>query len=155
MRNACISIILIIILLLILICMLKQKKNHTDSVYRQYMINNDVNDNISKIFLNGWYSGILVKDEERLLQMTHPKAQINTYIGNGKNALEALEIIKRIDILPNYKITKYNMTLTNHNMVITHELLQTENNNRFTSLMTLSRDSYLKWKVLTWSFYGV
>ena len=125
MRNACISIILIIILLLILICMLKQKKNHTDSVYRQYMINNDVNDNISKIFLNGWYSGILVKDEERLLQMTHPKAQINTYIGNGKNALEALEIIKRIDILPNYKITKYNMTLTNHNMVITHELLQT------------------------------
>ena len=135
--------------------MLKQKKNHTDSVYRQYMINNDVNDNISKIFLNGWYSGILVKDEERLLQMTHPKAQINTYIGNGKNALEALEIIKRIDILPNYKITKYNMTLTNHNMVITHELLQTENNNRFTSLMTLSRDSYLKWKVLTWSFYGV
>lgn len=155
MRNACISIILIIILLLILICMLKQKKNHTDSVYRQYMINNDINDNISKIFLNGWYSGILVKDEERLLQMTHPKAQINTYIGNGKNALEALEIIKRIDILPNYKITKYNMTLTNHNMVITHELLQTENNNRFTSLMTLSRDSYLKWKVLTWSFYGV
>jgi hypothetical protein len=153
MRTACVSITLIIILLLILVCMLKQKQNHTDTVYRQYMINNDLNNNVGKIFLKGWYSGILVKDEDRLFQMIHPKAQINTYLGNGRNALEALELMKRIDILPNYKLTKYNMTLTNHNMVVTHVLLQTETNNRYTSIMTLTKDSYLKWKVLTWSFY--
>jgi hypothetical protein len=153
MRTACVSITLIVILLLILVCMLKQKQNHTDTVYRQYMINNDLNNNVGKIFLKGWYSGILVKDEDRLFQMIHPKAQINTYLGNGRNALEALELMKRIDILPNYKITKYNMTLTNHNMVVTHTLVQTETNNRFTSIMTLTKDSYLKWKVLTWSFY--
>jgi hypothetical protein len=155
MRNACVSIILIIILLLILVCMLKQKKNHTDSVYRQYMINNDINDSVGKIFLQGWFSGILVKDEERLFQMIHPKVQINTYIGNGSNALEVIEIIKKIDVLPNYKITKYNMTLTNHNMVITHEVLQSENNSRYTSIMTLAKDSYLKWKVMTWSYFKV
>ena len=137
MRTACVSITLIVILLLILVCMLKQKQNHTDTVYRQYMINNDLNNNVGKIFLKGWYSGILVKDEDRLFQMIHPKAQINTYLGNGRNALEALELMKRIDILPNYKITKYNMTLTNHNMVVTHTLVQTETNNRFTSIMTL------------------
>ena len=153
MRTACVSITLIVILLLILVCMLKEKQNHTDTVYRQYMINNDLNNNVGKIFLKGWYSGILVKDEERLFQMIHPKAQINTYLGNGRNALEALELMKRIDILPNYKLTKYNMTLTNHNMVVTHVLLQTETNSRFTSIMTLTKDSYLKWKVLTWSFY--
>ena len=153
MRTACVSITLIVILLLILVCMLKEKQNHTDTVYRQYMINNDLNNNVGKIFLKGWYSGILVKDEDRLFQMIHPKAQINTYLGNGRNALEALELMKRIDILPNYKLTKYNMTLTNHNMVVTHTLVQTETNNRFTSIMTLTKDSYLKWKVLTWSFY--
>lgn len=155
MRTACVSITLIVILLLILVCMLKEKQNHTDTVYRQYMINNDLNNNVGKIFLKGWYSGILVKDEDRLFQMIHPKAQINTYLGNGRNALEALELMKRIDILPNYKITKYNMTLTNHNMVVTHTLVQTETNNRFTSIMTLTKDSYLKWKVLTWSFYNL
>jgi len=155
MRTACVSITLIVILLLILVCMLKEKQNHTDTVYRQYMINNDLNNNVGKIFLKGWYSGILVKDEDRLFQMIHPKAQINTYLGNGRNALEALELMKRIDILPNYKITKYNMTLTNHNMVVTHTLVQTETNNRFTSIMTLTKDSYLKWKVLTWSFYKI
>lgn len=155
MRTACVSITLIIILLLILVCMLKQKQNHTDTVYRQYMINNDLNNNVGKIFLKGWYSGILVKDEDRLFQMIHPKAQINTYLGNGRNALESLELMKRMDILPNYKLTKYNMTLTNHNMVVTHVLLQTETNNRYTSIMTLTKDSYLKWKVLTWSFYKI
>lgn len=153
MRTACVSITLIIILLLILVCMLKEKQNHTESVYRKYMIHNDVNNNVGKIFLKGWYSGILVKDEDRLLQMIHPKAQVNTYIGNGRNALEALEIAKKIDILPNYKITQYNMTLTNHNMTITHTLVQRETNNKFTSIMTLTKDSHLKWKVLTWSFY--
>ena len=153
MRTACVSITLIIILLLILVCMLKEKQNHTESVYRKYMIHNDVNNNVGKIFLKGWYSGILVKDEDRLLQMIHQKAQVNTYIGNGRNALEALEIAKKIDILPNYKITQYNMTLTNHNMTITHTLVQRETNNKFTSIMTLTKDSHLKWKVLTWSFY--
>jgi hypothetical protein len=47
------------------------------------------------------------------------------------------------------------MTLTNHNMVITHEVLQSENNSRYTSIMTLAKDSYLKWKVMTWSYFKV
>ena len=153
MRNACISLILIFILLLIFVSILKEKQNHTETVYRKYMINNDINYNIANVFLKGWYSAILVKDEDRLLQMIHPKAQINTFVGNGKNALEALDISKRIDILPDYKISKINTTLTNHNMVVSHTLKQYENNNQYTSVITLSKDTYLKWKVLSWSFF--
>jgi hypothetical protein len=149
------SLILIFVLLLILVCSLKQKQNHTETVYRDYMLNTDLNNNVGKIVINGWFSSILVKDRETLFQMIHPKAQINTYMGMQNNALKSLHLITQIDLLPNYKIRRYQSTLTNNNMIISHELYQAENNDRFNSMFTFAKDSYLKWKVISWSFYKV
>ena len=99
------------------------------------------------------YSGILLKEKEKLNEMVHHKIQIDTYSGRGTNLIDTLNIINNIDILPNYKIKNLTTSLTQHNMVITHDLYQEENRNVFRGVFTLTKGIDLKWKVISWSFY--
>ena len=153
MKHTLISIMLIFILLLILICIIKQKKNNNDSPYKSYLMHNDINYKVSNVFINSWFSGILIKDTDRLFQMIHPKSQMDCYLGRGTNSLKVMELLSKIDIHPNYKIKHLHTTLTNHNMIVTHDLYQEETNTKYSSIFSLVKDSNLKWKVISWVFY--
>ena len=152
MKKTIVSLILIFVLLLILICIIKQKKNNINTPYRNYMINNDLNNNIGRILVNMWFSSILVKDHNQLFNMLHSKSQITSYNGTAQNPNKILDLVKKIDIHPAYKIKNLNCTVTNNIMTITHELYQPETNIRYNSIFSLVKDSYFKWKVATWAF---
>lgn len=153
MRNIYTSLILVFVLLLILICILKQKRNNVDNINRNYLQQSDLHEKIADIFVNAWYSGILLKEKEKINEMIDHKIQINTYRGIGSNLIDSLQIINNIDILPNYKIKNLTKTLSAHNMIITHDLYQEENRNIFHGMFTLTKGIDLKWKIISWSFY--
>ena len=153
MRNAYISIILIFVLLLILVCIIKQKQHMNDSPRKQILMNNDINRKVSDIFVNLWFSGLLVKDRERLIQMIHPQAQFNTYLGRTRTISKILPLLFKIEVYPNYKIRNINITSTQQNMIISHDLYQLENKQLYSSTFTLMKSSSLKWRVLSWSYY--
>ena len=153
MRNIYTSLILVFVLLLILICILKQKRNNVDNINRNYLQQSDLHEKIADIFVDAWYSGILLKEKEKINEMIDHKIQINTYRGIGSNLIDSIQIINNIDILPNYKIKNLTTTLSAHNMIITHDLYQEENRNIFHGMFTLTKGINLKWKIISWSFY--
>lgn len=153
MNTAFISVIIIFVLLLILVSILKQKAYGNETQYTAYLRNNDVNKKVGTIFIETFFSALLVKNKELLFHMVHPKLQIDTIYGRGTNSLASTNIFNRVNITPDYKIKNININSTNNTMVMTHDIILENLNEKYKSTMTLIKDHNGTWRLISWNYY--